>query len=319
MAAPHVTGLVATLMDHQPEFRYRPALVRAHLMASGILHDDDTTPADNDRWQGRRDEYGLGRVSSYLAHWAEDSAGGWFSTFAWGHVTRTGYAQVDVAVPSGSQRLVAVAVWDEPAPSPGSTSAVIYDLDLWIDHNGDCNAGDCGEWASQSTEDNVEYVIIDNPPAGSYSVKLYPHNGRGRNGVPVGISVTVIRGDPTPSMRLTATPSTPFPVVGQELTITTTVSTPSYVASGVHLALVGLPESTRHSDTRTTRADGVTMRFPEIGRAASELTLGNVVTRRDRSVTWTFVPTVTGRHVYNFRAWSENGGTRALAIRESFI
>ena len=36
MATPHVTGLAATLMEHYPELRGRPALLRAHLMATAI-------------------------------------------------------------------------------------------------------------------------------------------------------------------------------------------------------------------------------------------------------------------------------------------
>ena len=58
MATPHVTGLAATLMEHYPEFRGNPALLRAHMMASAIAHDDVTAMSN---------DYGLGRVSGYLA------------------------------------------------------------------------------------------------------------------------------------------------------------------------------------------------------------------------------------------------------------
>jgi serine protease AprX len=57
MATPHVSGLAATLMEHYPEFRSRPALLRAHMMASAIAHDDVT---------GKSNDFGLGRVSGYL-------------------------------------------------------------------------------------------------------------------------------------------------------------------------------------------------------------------------------------------------------------
>ena len=57
------------------------------------------------------------------------------------------------------------------------------------------------------------------------------------------------------------------------------------------------------------------MRFPEVGAAAAELTLGNVVRNRSRRVTWKFVPTAEGIQDYEFRAWSENGGTRRHAVR----
>jgi subtilisin family serine protease len=60
MAAPHVAGLAATLMQHYPEFQWRPYLLRAHLMASALPHDNLTTPGNNDA--GGRNDYGLGRA-----------------------------------------------------------------------------------------------------------------------------------------------------------------------------------------------------------------------------------------------------------------
>ena len=58
--------------------------------------------------------------------------------------------------------------------SAGASQAVIHDIDLWADLNADCAPdaqGQCGEWASQSFDDNTEYLIIDNPPPGRYRLK----------------------------------------------------------------------------------------------------------------------------------------------------
>ena len=186
-----------------------------------------------------------------------------------------------------------------------------YDHDLWIDRNADCGGAHCGEWASQSTTDNTEYVIVDNPPAGTYNVKLSPHNGRAGTGVPYAMAVNVIRGDPTPSMTLTVDPPRAAFVVGKEFTITTTVETPSYMASAVRLLIPTFATGHHLLHTRTTRYDGVTMRFPETGHAARELTLGNIVPNGGRTVTWTFVAggPFFGDVVIPFRAESENGGT----------
>ena len=109
MAAPHVTGLVATLMEHYEHLQDRPALVRAHLMATAILHDDRTTPADNDDPLRRRREYGLGRVSSYAAHWSVTGPGGWSTFWDSDHVSAGAHREFTVVVPRGTQRLVAVA------------------------------------------------------------------------------------------------------------------------------------------------------------------------------------------------------------------
>ena len=45
-----------------------PALLRAHLMATAIAHDDVT---------GKSNDYGLGRVSGYVAHWDHTNNDGW--------------------------------------------------------------------------------------------------------------------------------------------------------------------------------------------------------------------------------------------------
>src|SRR5262249_15039902 len=161
MATPHVTGLAATLMEHYSEFRDHPALLRAHMMATSIAHDDVT---------GKSNDYGLGQVSGYIQHWAQSDADGWNTNWFWGGVDSSAFQFGDVTVPAGAKGLVVVLTWDEPAASAGASRAVTYDLDLWVDLNGDCieainNRGACGEYASLSSVDNVEYVVVDNPPA----------------------------------------------------------------------------------------------------------------------------------------------------------
>ena len=141
MATPHVAGLAATLMEHFPEFRSNPALLRAHMMASTIAHDDVT---------GMSNDYGIGRVSGHLAHWAQPDAAGWSTHWSWGSVSNTNWHYRDITVPAGAQRLVVVLTWDEPAASAGASLAVTYDVDLYVDHLADCNEptkGACGEWS----------------------------------------------------------------------------------------------------------------------------------------------------------------------------
>jgi hypothetical protein len=171
-AAPHVTGLVATLMEHYSELKGRPALVRSHLMATAIAHDD---------LKEKSDDYGLGRVSGYVAHWTHPNSAGWTTHWTYGGVKGPGFAYSDITVPPNTKRLVVVMTWDEPAASAGAHWAVNYDLNLWADHLIDCvdpsEIGDCGDFASQSTADNVEFLAIQNPPAGSYRLKVIPKNG----------------------------------------------------------------------------------------------------------------------------------------------
>lgn len=310
MAAPHVTGLVATLMHHYSDFRWNPALLRAQIMATSILHDDGTTPTDND--SGGRNSYGLGRVSSYIAHWAQTDSNGWSVHRASRSVTDTSWAYFDIEVPSGADRLVVVMTWDEEAASAGASEAVMYDLDLWADWNRDCTPdahGQCGEYASQSNVDNVEYLIINNPSAGWYRVKAINWNAPS-TGLPVGFSAVIIRGDPTPAMTLSAVSSTTTPVLGSTFTVTSTVSNPAYVASGVHLQNTSVSSGLTRQGMTTTREDGVAMNFG----TASNVTLGNIRGSDSRSAVWTFRADSVGSKTIGFRAWSENGGTPTQSI-----
>ncbi|MDP6132094.1 MAG: S8 family serine peptidase [Dehalococcoidia bacterium] len=302
MATPHVSGIAATVMDHYPAFRDRPYLLRAHLMATSILHDDDTTPSDND--SGGRNTYGLGRVSSYVSHWARSNSNGWNVYWTWRNITNSNWGYRDIEVPSGTDRLVVVMTWDEPAASSGASEAVDYDLDLWIDRGANCtpnSKGECGEWNSQSYDDNVEYIIINNPGAGTYRLKIINWDAPG-SGVPAAIVATVIRGDPTPEMNLTATPASTTVAVGTTVDITTTVTNQSYVASGVFL-WASSPPGVSLLGVSTTREDGISMDF-----TSDDLTLGNIIQGDSRSATWTFQVNTSGRKRLKFGAWSENGG-----------
>ncbi len=235
MSTPHVSGLALTLIDHFPNtFRGRPYLLRAHMMASAILHDDTVSPTTN-TFAGRND-YGMGRVSASLSHWVRNNPNGWQTSWSWGNVKSSNFVFRDITVPADADRLVVVMTWDEPQASAGAAQAVTHDLDLWVDRGIDCtnNLGQCGEYASQSRIDNVEYLIIENPPAGTYRLKATPWRAPS-SGLPVGMAAVTIRGDPTPQITLSAVSSNPTPALGTIYNVTTTVSNPSYVASGVHL------------------------------------------------------------------------------------
>ena len=241
-------------------------------MATAIAHDD---------LPGKSDTFGLGRVSGYLAHWDHPNNDGWHTHRFWGNVTSLGYQVRDITVPPNTRRLVVVMTWDEPPASAGASRAVMYDVDLWLDFNVDCNGptGACGEYPSVSGVDNVEYVVVENPPAGIYRLKVVPSNIPGI-ALPWGMAAMIIRGDPTPQMAgyLTAPLN---PTVGTPFGLTVNVSTPAYVASGIQVEVsTALAPGVTPLYSEMTRLDGVTMLY---GDGLRPMTLGNAVPILGRS------------------------------------
>ena len=90
MATPHVSGIAATVMEHYPEFRTLPHLMRAHLLSTALLHDNVIAPVNNTPApDATRNTFGLGRVSPYVAHWAHFNNNGWSTHWAWRTITRS--------------------------------------------------------------------------------------------------------------------------------------------------------------------------------------------------------------------------------------
>jgi subtilisin family serine protease len=311
MATPHVSGIAASLLQHYPDFRGRPQLLRAHLMASTVLHHEEVTPANNN--SGGRNDFGLGRLSDYQAHWARNNPNGWTTHWAWWDgITNHRWGSWDLDVPRGTDRLVVVMTWDEPAASSGASAAVTYDLDLWADFAADCTPdshGQCGEWASQSYDDNTEYLIINNPPPGVYRLKVINWDAPSF-GLPTAIAAKIIRGDPTPVTTLTAFASSTHPPVGSTVTLTARVSDPAFEAYGVHVAVAGIPSGVTLLDTTTTREDGVAMSFTN----AAGLTLGGIVEGDSREASWRFRIDTAGSKTFRLRSWSDNGGTNSVSV-----
>ncbi|MFC1888756.1 hypothetical protein ACFL4G_03260 [Thermodesulfobacteriota bacterium] len=131
--------------------------------------------------------------------------------------------------------------------------------------------------------------------------------------MPVGIAAVIIRGDPTPDMKMTLQTSTATPAHGDFIKITAEIENPSYVASGVHLSLRSMPDGVSLWRVETIREDGIVMDFTKDFEEFG-LTLGNIRESDTRSVLLTFLAKTTGRKVFRFWAWSENGGTHKKKI-----
>ena len=267
-SSPSVAGVAALLMDAVPAFREQPALTRARLMAGAIrpdpwLEDSAAFPATNSDGPGTlHARYGLGKVSARTSVLNRDRTDGWSGGAAISELRDGQYAYQDIQVPEGASRLDLVLTWDEP-PTDNIGSAVLNDLDLWLDRDGDCGAVACGEHVSSSRVDNVEWIILRNPQPGLYRAKVAAH--RIYTAPPrAALAWTVIRGASTPNLRIDAGSSAIADSREEELTLT--LSADAYVASGTRLHIdcrdTGGPagcDQVRIHTVELSREDGVTV------------------------------------------------------------
>ena len=266
MASPSVAGVAALLMDAVPGHQEQPALTRARLMASAIRPDawlENTLafPLTNTNGPGTlQAQYGLGKVSARTSVLNRDQADGWTSGGAVSELEAGQYAWHDIVVPEDASRLDLVMTWDEP-PTDTIGSAVLNDLDLWLDRDGDCGPEACGEHVSASRVDNVEWVILRNPPPGVYRAKVTAH--RVYTSPPrAALAWTVIRGVSTPNLTIDADKD--VLEGGQENKLTLKLSADEYVAAGtrLHIDCREAGDSSGCNDVRietmnVSREDGV--------------------------------------------------------------
>ena len=265
-ASPAAAGVAALLMNAAPEYRSRPALARARLMASAVKPDPwfdaaGRFPANNTAGPGDlQSRYGLGRVSARTTVLNRPGADGWTNGSATSDLRGEEYAFRDINVPEGASRLDLVLSWDEP-PADTISNTVFNDLDLWLDRDADCEPAACGEYSSLSRTDNVEWIVVRNPPAGMYRAKVLSRKiyaGAPRSA----LAWTVIRGASTPTLRINAD-SEQLPAGRNRLRLT--LSSHAYVAAGTRLRVdcrsdAGKCEDVRLESARPGREDGVAVR-----------------------------------------------------------
>ena len=237
MSSPAVAGVAALLMDAVPEHREQPALARARLMAGALrpdpwLENPDAFPATNSDGPGSLQvQYGLGKASARTSVLNRNTADGWIGGGAVSELQEGEVGYRDIEVPEGASRLDLVMTWDEP-PADAIASTVLNDLDLWLDQDGDCGAGECGEMVSASRVDNVEWIIVRNPEPGVYRAKVVAR--RVYTAAPrAALAWTVIRGSSTPNLMIEADRTSLAGRGEQELTLTVTAD--EYVAAGSQL------------------------------------------------------------------------------------
>ncbi len=291
MASPSVAGVAALLMQARPEFRNRPALTRARLMASAIRPDayfdsGKLLPGDNSAGPGEFNNlYGLGLVSARTAVFSNDSAGGWLNGSASAEPADGAYEYVDIDVPEDASRLDVVLTWDEQ-PADTLTRSVLANIDLWADRGADCGADACGEHASRSQVDNVEWLLIEDPAPGVYRIKAVPVETYGES-VAAAVAWTIRRGEATPRLEVHLEETSPSDVDSRYLVVDVTVESSGYVASGttIHLgcriagesACFNVSHAFLPHRSRVFRGDGQSRPQPYAGDAVSKpMSVGEV-------------------------------------------
>ncbi len=306
MASPTVVGIAALLMDAAPEHREQPALVRARLMASAVrpeawLDDESAFPPTNTRGPGSTQaQYGMGKASARTAILNRDDASGWVSGAAIATLKDGEYSFVDIEVPQGASRLDIVMTWDEPA-AEAVASTVLNDLNLWLDHGGDCGGVACGEYASTSPLDNVEWIVVRNPEPGTWRARVAAGRVYTTEPPRAALAWTVVRGASTPKLQIDAKR---IDLASGRSAIDLTLTADEYVAAGtgVHVDCRAPGESSACDQVeirrvRAVREDGLTVdlaediRRPEYGgyartsdRPGATLPVGEVAVGKARKV-----------------------------------
>ena len=329
MSSPSVAGVAALLMDAQPQFKEQPAAVRARLMASAIKPDaflDDVRmfPLHNGDGPGPlQNQYGLGQVSARTTVLSLDAENGWVNGSAIVEVGEAEYGYQDVEVPEGASRLDIVMTWDEP-PADTFAEPVLNDLDLWVDRDVSCpeSQAACGNAASRSSKDNVEWLILRNPPPGTYRLKVVPK--RALSQLPrAALAWTIIRGPSTPQLAVAVESPTIEAEAGEPFRVEVAVTADGYVAAGTTLRVAcrGGASACQQVELLVPRAS-VVEREDNISRPLNDesseaIALGEVAVGEEQKVTLAFkrLPAADRFRLYFIaEAWNATSASASVEV-----
>lgn len=316
-ASPHVTGAVASLIDHHRFLDYQPAQIKAMFCAAA-------------EWQGSAGSttgyfgtrLGHGLVDASKMH--GDAETGWFSGTARTPFTRSGqWVYWDVTVPSSAQHVSVFLCWDEPAASANATKARVNDVRAYVDVAPFSSTGNSGEYSISSSSSNVISKVGTSwaTVLRGKKVRIKAHAHSIKSSARLGMTI----------MWMTKSPnSSPLVDVG----VTKSVMKPG--ASFQMAGKLGAPTTGHHFDNGVLRPtlpsgftvtqlrrvglDNVAQIYTGSGHpsfAFPSLTNGMTVgqgARRD--VLWTITaPTSSGTYTVGVQAWADPGNRTLRATR----
>ncbi len=299
MAAPHVTGLAATLCEHFSFLRYNPPTLGAVLMASAMTKDNFLLGVPSSSSTHHLNTYGAGRVEAHNAHVLT----GGTSLYMWGWTQGTsGLNYVDVPISSGATKLVVCMFYTEPAASSGASSALINNLNLYLDEP-PITAGATGEWsAQQSSINNVEIRALTNPSAGTWRLKV--NSASATTNSRVGLCAFIVYDDTTPDGSLNVTANDIYVRPNDTVSITASAYNPEYIASAVFF------DSTSSGDTLQTSTmtleDGASASYMLNAHGGRDVLVGDIRPNDFRTVNWTTRWASEGAKTWSVNARSDN-------------
>ncbi|MCB9889766.1 MAG: S8 family serine peptidase [Planctomycetes bacterium] len=219
MAAPQVTGIVASFVEHyQPYTDYRPFVIKASLLATAEYQGD---PGTSTGWFSTRDGYGL--VNADQLH-GTDPKVTWVMVSDAGSIQSSGGWQYwEGTIPADIKHAKVVLAWDEAASGGGASQARINDLRLHVDVEPFTSGGNTGEFAAYDSVSNVQ-SLAGKPFAASLAgkrvrFKVYGHSIA--SAVRWGMLIFMHKTDPnTAGALLTSTVSDSYVRTGGSLTMT---------------------------------------------------------------------------------------------------
>jgi hypothetical protein len=299
MAAPHVTGLAATLCEHFSFLRYNPPTLGAVLMATALTKGNIVHSAPSASSSSHLNTYGTGRVEALNAHLLTAGTG----LYMWGWTQGTsGMNYVDLNVGAGATRLTVCMFYTEPAASSGASQALVNDLDLFLDQP-PLSSGATGEWtAQQSSINNVEIRSLNNPVAGTWRLKVNTDSATTNSRV--GLCAFISFGDTTPNGSLNVTASDSYVKPNEVVSISAAAYNPSFIASAV------FADSTSSGDvllsSTMTHEDGATANLMNNAHSGRDVLLGDIAPGDTRTVNWTTRWATEGVKTWSVNARSDN-------------
>lgn len=300
MAAPHVTGIAAQLLDRYSFLRSRPESLIALLMATAVPRDGaghgipSVTAA-------LHNTYGAGAIDASRAHSgsAQNALGFWGFDLA-----PSSAVEIDFNVSPGATKLTAAMFYSEFPAAAGAGQALIRNLDMVLDRAPFSSTPQTGDYtAHQSNVDNVEIRSIASPGSGAWKIKVSSPSSLPLD-PKVGVAIIISYGDTTPDQVVTYTIDDTFLRPNEQTWVRAAVQNTSDTAMGVMAELV--TDLSAIDEGEMDLLDGREADLTYATQDPRVALLGNIQHGQTRNARWLTSWGSTGQKVLTLQVQGEN-------------